>query len=191
MKVTPVCKKIMAEWWRCLPCELDKIQTQPLLTREGKTSFSYDLGSLLIGASAGLAAFFIPFFLLPHALHFFFVAFAGVACYGIHWGMSLMQERMAPFLTYTAFLLLGPIIGTWALSLGPEYAPIVIGTLWCGHGLFDLFHHQSLCCNPSMRRAFGLAEIHQQFAWEPLMCLGFDLVMGLCCMTLATSPDIR
>jgi hypothetical protein len=181
----------MAEWWRCLPCDIDAIQTQPLLDRDGKTTLGYDASSLLIGSVAGAVVFLIPFLLLPPSLHFFFVALTGVACYGIHWGMSLMQDRMAPFLVYTTFLLAGPIIGTWALSLGPEYATYVIGGLWCLHGAVDLLHHQSVCCSPTARRMYGLAELHRRFAWEPLMCLGFDLAMGLGCAALADAPDVR
>ena len=77
-----------------------------------------------------------------------------------------------------------------ALSLGPMYAPSIIGSLWCLHGAFDLLHHHSACCTPAARRMYGLAELHKRFAWEPLTCLGFDLAMGLGCAALAVSPEV-
>ena len=173
----------------CFACEVDLApKAYP------RTGFLYDMVTALVGLGLGLAMFLFPLHFLPPAIHYVWNCGAVCMVYGIYIGAGLMQPRNLVVMNYFNFCIIGPVLCTLSFVSGPgryyEGLPpgkYLVGLAWALHGVADIFHHPNLCCSNAQKDKFGLAVFHQQFCWEPLGCLFFDVLFGL--MTIYWGPD--
>lgn len=173
----------------CVACEVDLApKAYP------NTGFLYDAVVILIGLVMGIAFFYIPLSFLPPGIHYVWNCSATCMVYGIYMGAGLMQPKKLVIMNYGNFCIIGPVLCTLSFVSGPGryFASLppgkyLVGTAWLLHGVADTFHHPNLCCSNDKKNKFGLAVFHPQFCWEPIGCMGFDILFGL--MTMYMGPD--
>ena len=176
----------------CVACDVD-------LAPKGypKTSCLYDVIVISLGLVLGSLFFFIPLWYLPPGIHYVWNCAATGMVYGIYVGAGLMQSKKMVVFNYLNFCVVGPVLVTLSFATGPGryFASLppgkyLVGTAWLLHALVDTFHHPSLCCSNAKKDKFALAVFHPQFCWEPIGCMGFDILFGLLIMYMGPEAPI-
>ena len=173
----------------CNACEIDLAPR-----RYPSTGWFYDAIVILLGAAMGFAFFYIPLILLPPGIHYVWNCMTTCMVYGIYIGAGLMQPKKLVVLNYLNFCIVGPILCTLSFVSGPgryfaslPSGKVLVGTAWFLHAVADTFHHPNLCCSNLKKNKFGVAVFHPQFCWEPIGCMGYDILLGL--LTIYLGPD--